>query len=97
MKFCHCSGTLSSGKMAVTGQAGSHAPQSMHSAGLMYSIVAASKSASSFLGWMQSTGHASTHAVSFVFTHGSQMMYAIDAPCRLSPAEAKEEIIHSAQ
>src|SRR2546423_10717132 len=35
------------------------------------------KSGSSFRGWMQSTGHTSTHAVSFVPMHGSQMMYAI--------------------
>jgi len=27
---------------------------------------------------MQSTGHASTHAVSFVPMHGSQMMYVIE-------------------
>src|SRR6188472_2605082 len=43
----------------------------------MYSISAVPNSASSFRGWMQSTGQTSTHAVSFVPTHGSQMMYAI--------------------
>jgi hypothetical protein len=42
----------------------------------MYSMVAASNSGSSFLGWMQSTGQTSTQAVSFVPMHGSQMMYA---------------------
>jgi hypothetical protein len=29
---------------------------------------------------MQSTGHASTQAVSLVPMHGSQMMYAIESP-----------------
>src|SRR6185436_18878960 len=43
----------------------------------MYSISAVGNSGSSFRGWMQSTGHTSTQAVSFVPTHGSQMMYAI--------------------
>ena len=33
-------------------------------------------SGSSLRGWMQSTGHTSTHAVSFVPMHGSVMMYA---------------------
>jgi hypothetical protein len=32
---CHFSGRSSSAKMAVTGHTGTHAPQSMHSAGLM--------------------------------------------------------------
>jgi hypothetical protein len=31
-------GALKSGKIAVSGQAGSQAPQSMHSRGLMYSL-----------------------------------------------------------
>ena len=62
--------------MASTGHAGTHAPQSMHSSGWMYSISAAANSASSFRGWMQSTGQTSTHAVSFVPTQGSQMIYA---------------------
>src|SRR5881296_4653187 len=84
--------------MAVTGHAGSQAPQSMHSSGWIYSIVADSNSASSFFGWMQSTGHASTHAVSFVPTQGSQMMYAIESPWDwLMPViEIKQKIIHSA-
>jgi Ndr family len=33
--FCIAAGTSSSGKMAVTGHSGSHAPQSMHSSGWM--------------------------------------------------------------
>src|SRR6185436_2541187 len=47
---------------------------------------------------MQSTGHASTQAVSFVPTHGSQIMYAIESPYRvLLPTTGNEtEIIHSA-
>ena len=40
------------------------------------SCVTAPKSASSFFGWMQSTGQASTHAVSFVPMQGSAMTYA---------------------
>src|SRR6266550_3211247 len=40
-------------------------------------MVASAKPASSFRGWMQSTGQTSTHAVSFVPMHGSQMIYAI--------------------
>ena len=40
-------------------------------------MAAAAKVGSSLRGWMQSTGQTSTHAVSFVPTHGSQMMYAI--------------------
>src|SRR5258708_17146724 len=76
--YCvHCSGTGSSGKMACTGQAGSHAPQSMQTSGSMYSIVSSANPASSLRGWMQSTGQTSTHAVSFVFTHGSAITYVI--------------------
>src|SRR6476659_3465484 len=76
MKSCHFAGVSSSVKIASTGQAGTHAPQSMHSSGWMYSISAVSKSASSFRGWIQSTGQTSTHAVSFVPMQGSQMIYA---------------------
>src|SRR5438132_9644323 len=61
--------------MADTGHAGTHAPQSMHSSGWMKSIGDCSNSGSSFLGWMQSTGQTSTHAVSLVPMHGSAMMY----------------------
>src|SRR5688572_717738 len=63
--------------MAATGHAGTHAPQSMHSSGWMYSIDAVSNSGSSLRGWMQSTGHTSTHAVSFVPMHGSVMTNGI--------------------
>src|SRR5258705_11564990 len=73
----HFSGRSSSAKIAETGQTGTHAPQSMHSTGSMYSISSASCLGSSFLGLMQSTGQASTHAVSFVPMQGSAMMYAI--------------------
>src|SRR5262245_31832490 len=76
MKPAHFCGVSSSAKIASTGQAGTHAPQSMHSSGWMYSISAAANSASSFRGWMQSTGQTSTHAVSFVPIQGSQMIYA---------------------
>src|SRR6516162_2402091 len=77
VNFCHFSGRSSSAKIAVTGQTGTHAPQSMHSVGLIYSCVTLSCSASSLRGWMQSTGHTSTHAVSFVPMHGSAITYAI--------------------
>src|SRR4029450_6441787 len=39
-------------------------------------MSAEANSGSSFRGWMQSTGQTSTHAVSFVPMHGSQMIYA---------------------
>src|SRR5580693_5796687 len=63
--------------MAVTGQTGTHAPQSMHSAGLMKSCFTDSCSGSSLRGWMQSTGQTSTQAVSFVPMQGSAITYAI--------------------
>src|SRR5229473_3681811 len=71
VKLFHFSGRSSSAKIAVTGQTGTQAPQSMHSVGWMYSCVSASKAGSSLRGWMQSTGQTSTHAVSFVPMHGS--------------------------
>src|SRR5262249_33182212 len=45
---------------------------------------------------MQSTGHASTQAVSFVPTHGSQIMYAIEFSLGLLVPVIKNEteIIH---
>ena len=49
----------------------------MHSTGSMLRISTFSKRASSFLGWMQSTGQASTQAVSLVPTQGSAITYAI--------------------
>src|ERR1043165_2810498 len=73
----HLSGTSSSTKIASTGQAGTHAPQSMHSSGGMKSIFADSKAGSSLRGWMQSTGQTSTHAVSLVPMQGSVITYAI--------------------
>src|SRR5579863_8600614 len=76
--YClHSSGVADSSKIAVTGQAGSHAPQSMHSSGLMYNISACSKSSSLCVGWMQSTGQTSTHEASFTPMHGSVMTYVI--------------------
>src|ERR1700733_5665044 len=63
--------------MAETGQAGTQAPQSMHSTGSMNSWSASPWPASSFLGWMQSTGQASTQAVSLVPIQGSAITYAI--------------------
>ena len=63
--------------MADTGHAGTQAPQSMHSSGLMKSIGDCSNSGSSLRGWMQSTGQTSTQAVSFVLIQGSVMMKAI--------------------
>src|SRR5215469_16677673 len=77
VKFCHFSGRSSNAKIAVTGQTGTQAPQSMHSTGLMYSCVSDLNLGSSFRGWMQSTGQTSTHAVSLVPTQGSAITYAI--------------------
>src|SRR6266850_333993 len=71
VKLFHFSGRSSSAKIAVTGQTGTHAPQSMHSVGWMYNCVSASKAGSSLRGWMQSTGQTSTQAVSFVPMQGS--------------------------
>src|SRR3989338_7414861 len=64
--------------MAATGQAGTHAPQSIHSSGWMYSIVEVANSGSSFRGWMQSTGQTSTHAASLVPMHGSVITKAME-------------------
>src|ERR1700686_5397707 len=59
-------GTSSRAKSASEVQAGMHAPQSMPSAGSTYICVAASNPPSSILGWMQSTGQASTHSASLM-------------------------------
>src|ERR1700722_5172112 len=77
VKCAHFSGRSSKAKIAVTGQTGTQAPQSMHSTGLMYSWGSDSNLGSSFRGWMQSTGQTSTHAVSFVPIQGSAITYAI--------------------
>src|SRR5437667_7320057 len=50
VKLFHFSGRSSSAKIAVTGQTGTHAPQSMHSVGWIYSCVSLSKFASSLRG-----------------------------------------------
>src|SRR5215207_2375481 len=68
--------------MAATGHAGTQAPQSMHSSGWIYSIVASANSGSSFRGWMQSTGQTSTQAVSLVSIQGSVMMKGMLANLR---------------
>src|ERR1700722_18002591 len=49
----------------------------MHSTGSMYSISSVAYFSLSFLGWIQSTGHASTQAVSLVPIQGSAITYAI--------------------
>src|ERR1700676_4154443 len=77
VKWAHFSGRSSKAKIAVTGQTGTQAPQSMHSTGLMYSCGSDSNLGSSFRGWMQSTGQTSTHAVSLVPIQGSAITYAI--------------------
>src|SRR5713226_3803880 len=58
--------------MAATGQGSTHAPQSMHSSGLMYRIRSSAPPS-----MMQSTGHTSTQDLSFKSTQVSVMMYAI--------------------
>src|SRR6266550_1053633 len=50
VKLFHFSGRSSSAKIAVTGQTGTHAPQSMHSVGWIYSCVSLSKLGSSLRG-----------------------------------------------
>src|SRR6266702_6572873 len=50
VKLFHFSGRSSSAKIAVTGQTGTQAPQSMHSVGWMYSCVSAANSGSSLRG-----------------------------------------------
>src|SRR3990167_4902465 len=65
----HFSGSSSSWKIASTGQGSTQAPQSMHSSGCMKSWSSPS--------YMQSTGHASTQALSLTPMQGSAMMYAI--------------------
>src|SRR5690349_22362615 len=76
--------------MADTGHAGTHAPQSMHSSGLMKSIVACSNSGSSLRGWMQSTGQTSTHAVSLVLMQGSVMTKGISLSLHKNAGDLKE-------
>jgi hypothetical protein len=77
VKLDHFSGKSSKAKIAVTGQTGTQAPQSMHSDGLMYNWGSDSNLGSSFRGWMQSTGQTSTQAVSLVPIQGSAITYAI--------------------
>lgn len=61
--FC-AAGRLSTGKIASTGQASAHAPQSMHDFGSMYSISVLPKARSCGVGWMQLTGHTATQVAS---------------------------------
>src|SRR5436305_10316508 len=77
VKAFHFSGRSSSAKIAETGHTGTQAPQSMHSTGSIKSWSTPSNCGASFLGWMQSTGQASTHAESFVPMQGSAITYAI--------------------
>src|SRR6478672_4794972 len=80
----HFSGRSSRAKMADTGQTGTHAPQSIHSTGSMNNMSAPSNCGSSFLGWIQSTGHASTQAASLVPMQGSAITYAIKVKVSVS-------------
>jgi len=65
------SGRSSNDENRGHGQTGTQAPQSIHSTGLIYNIVSLWWVGSSLRGWMQSTGHTSTHAVSLVLMQGS--------------------------
>src|SRR5215216_4461844 len=100
MYSCHSGGTVSSVVIASTGHASTHASQSMHSAGSMYSCSASAKPGSSGVGWMQSTGHTSTHDVSLVPMQGSLITYAMGlspgAGARRGPGEDRAEILHTA-
>src|SRR3954470_4244056 len=79
MKADHSAGRSSCGKIACTGHSSTHSPQSMHVSGSMYSISSVAKFASSLVGWMQSTGQTTTHAVSFVPMQGWAMKCDITA------------------
>src|SRR5260370_35008572 len=57
VKLFHFSGRSSSAKIAVTGQTGTQAPQSMHSGGWVDSCVSARKAGSSWGAGMASTGY----------------------------------------
>src|SRR5213076_2966566 len=70
MKCFHSSGVADSSKIAVTGHAGSQAPQSIHSSGLIKSCSLSSNPSSPCEGWMQSTGQTSTQDASFTPIHG---------------------------
>src|SRR5690242_250458 len=67
----HFSGRSSAAKIADTGHTGTQAPQSIHSTGSIKSNSSVAYPSSSFFGWMQSTGQASTQAVSLVLMQGS--------------------------
>src|SRR6185436_10865655 len=76
--------------MADTGHAGTQAPQSMHSSGWMKSIGDCSNSGSFLVGWMQSTGHTSTQAVSLVPMQGSVITKVMAAaPSRPGPGRGR--------
>src|SRR5271167_352872 len=70
-------GTSSLGKIELVGQTGTQAPQSMQPLGSTYNWGAASNCSSSFLGWMQSVGQASTQSSSLVQV--SVIVYAMIA------------------
>src|SRR5258708_2802717 len=74
--------------MADPGHTATLAPQSIHSTGSMSRMLPPSNCGSSFLGWMQSPGQASTQAASFVPMQGSAITYAITvAPFQLAVSE----------
>src|SRR3954471_5796254 len=85
MKGSHLSGSASSGKIASTGHSGSQAPQSMHSSGSMTRIRPAS--------WMQSTGQTSTHDLSLMSMHGSEMMY-VTPPTLPRASVGRRQFLH---
>src|SRR5438552_5398296 len=58
-------------------------------------MSAAANAGSSFRGWMQSTGQTSTHAVSFVPTQGSQIIYAIP-PITIIPHQTMPSVLRRA-
>src|SRR5512133_3230295 len=62
----------------------------------MYNNSAVWKSPSSLRGWIQSTGHTSTHAVSLVLMHGSQITYAIRSSKKRAGCSARGAV-HSAR
>src|SRR5258708_18123831 len=83
MYECHYSGRSSSRKVHVSGKDGTQAPQSIHTVGSIQNrgtwsnVGRPSSLVRPFAGWIQSTGHRPTQAVSMVPMQGSAMMFAI--------------------
>ncbi len=82
------------GLIASTGQAVAHAPQSTHAAASTKTISASAKPGSPGAGWMQLTGHATTHEASaqqaWVTTYGTVPRSGYAAAGATSPRYREE-------